>query len=155
QELTHGYYDWPIYWFAPTQWGGLPVDDSETPATAAKSAVETAIDSDLRSTRNVTGFHIAATDGDIGHVEDFLIEDEDWRIKCLVANTRNWIPGSHVLVAPGWIDEVDWVRMKVVAHVPRESIRHAPEFRDPHNPHFIPAAVLDLIMEYPGTSRKH
>ena len=57
----------------------------------------------LRSSRAVTGYHIQATDGDIGHVEDFLVDDHSWAIRYMIVDTTNWWPGKKVLVAPAWI----------------------------------------------------
>jgi hypothetical protein len=37
-------------------------------------------DPHLRSVRKVTGYYIRANDDDIGHVEEFLVEDESWVI---------------------------------------------------------------------------
>ena len=57
-------------------------------------------DPHLRSIEAVTGYHIHASDGEIGHVEDFLIEDADWSIRYLVVDTKNWWPGKKVLISP-------------------------------------------------------
>jgi hypothetical protein len=51
---------------------------------------EKAWDPHLRSTDSVSGHSIQATDGEIGHVEDFIIDDETWAIRYLVVATRNW-----------------------------------------------------------------
>ncbi len=53
-------------------------------------------DPHLRSTATVTGYHIHASDGQIGHVENFLIDDATWSIRYLIVDTRNWWPGKHV-----------------------------------------------------------
>ena len=52
----------------------------------------------------MTGYHIEATDGGIGHVKDFIIDDETWAIRYLEVDTRNWWPGKKVLVSPQWIN---------------------------------------------------
>ena len=54
----------------------------------------------LRSVEAVTGYHIHASDGEIGYVEDFLLQDTDWSIHNLVVDTTNWWPGKKVLIAP-------------------------------------------------------
>jgi len=77
----------------------------------------------------VTGYHIEATDGDIGHVEDFIIDDETWEIRYMVVDTRNWWPGKKVLIAPQWIDRVSWDDSKVYVNLSREAIKNAPEYR--------------------------
>ena len=61
-------------------------------------------DPHLRSSRAVTGYHIQATDGDLGHVEDFIVDDHSWTIRYMVLDTTNWWPGKKVLVAPDWIE---------------------------------------------------
>jgi len=43
-----------------------------------------------RSASEVTGYHILASDGEIGHVTDFLLEDADWSIRYLVVDRKNW-----------------------------------------------------------------
>ena len=69
----------------------------------ARAEREEANDVHLRSANKVTGYRIGATDGDIGHVEDFIIDDETWEIRYMVVDTQNWWPGKKVLVAPQWI----------------------------------------------------
>jgi hypothetical protein len=82
----------------------------------------------LRSAAHVTGYHIEATDADIGHVEDFIIDDETWEIRYMVVDTRNWLPGKKVLVAPRWIDRVSWDDSKAYVSLSREAIKNAPEY---------------------------
>ena len=71
-------------------------------------------DPHLRSTRDVSGHHIQAADGEIGHVEDFIIDDETWAIRYLIIDTQNWWPGKKVLVSPQWIERVSWERVESV-----------------------------------------
>ncbi|PIR25273.1 MAG: photosystem reaction center subunit H [Deltaproteobacteria bacterium CG_4_10_14_0_2_um_filter_43_8] len=63
-------------------------------------------DPHLRSAKEVSGYHIEASDGEIGHIEDFLVEDDNWRIRYIVVDTRNWLPGKKVLIAPAWIEKI-------------------------------------------------
>ena len=62
----------------------------------------------LRSANEVINYRIGATDGEIGHVEDFIVDDETWAIRYMVIDTRNWLPGRKVLVAPQWIESATW-----------------------------------------------
>ncbi|MDD2599786.1 MAG: PRC-barrel domain-containing protein [Kiritimatiellae bacterium] len=84
----------------------------------------------MRSTNAVSGYHIQAKDGEIGHVEDFIIDDETWAIRYLVINTSNWWIGKKVLVSPRWIESVNWDTSEVFVNLPREVIKHAPEYTD-------------------------
>jgi hypothetical protein len=84
-------------------------------------------DPHLRSTDEVIGYHVQAIDGEIGHVEDFIVEDETWAIRYMVVDTRNWLPGKNVLVAPQWTKEVVWAERKVDLDLSKEAIEKCPE----------------------------
>lgn len=77
-------------------------------------------DPHLRSVAAVTGYHIHAADGDIGHVESFLVDDEGWDILYLVIDTGNWWQGDHVLVSPAAVANIDWLDSKVHLRVTRQ-----------------------------------
>ena len=62
----------------------------------------------LRSIAAVTGYHIQASDGEIGHVKDMLLDDGRWEIRYLIVDTRNWGFGKHVLVSPYAVQEIRW-----------------------------------------------
>src|SRR5512133_1628062 len=87
-------------------------------------------DPHLRSTHEVSGYHIQALDGEIGHVEDFIIDDETWTIRYLVVDTRNWWPGKKVLVSPHWIENVSWSESKIYVDLPLEVIKQSPEYTE-------------------------
>jgi hypothetical protein len=90
-------------------------------------------DPHLRSTREVIGYHIRATDGKIGHVEDFIADDESWTIHYMVVDTQTWLRGKRVLIAPAWVSKVDWVEKSVYVNLRKESVKDSPEF-DPTKP---------------------
>jgi hypothetical protein len=85
-------------------------------------------DRHLRSTEDVRGHRLTTTDGDLGHVEDVLVEDLTWRIRYLDVDTRHWWPGKHVLVAPEWIEAVSWGDSAVHVALSSDTIRHAPAY---------------------------
>jgi hypothetical protein len=87
-------------------------------------------DPHLCSTNDVSGHHIQAEDGDIGHVEDFIIDDETWAIRYLIVDTRNWWPGKQVLVATQWIERVSWSESTVFVNLTRETIKESPEYTE-------------------------
>lgn len=53
-------------------------------------------DPHLRSIAAVTGYHIHATDREIGHAKDFLLNDVGWSVRYVVVDTKN----SHYGI--GW-----------------------------------------------------
>jgi len=132
EAYYHDYYGYPYYWNGPYLWG--PTFYPQIQGAVQKrieerrAKREKAGDLHLRSVNKVTGYHIEATDGAIGHVEDFIIDVETWEIRYLVVDTQNWWPGRKVLVAPRWIDHVRWNDSKVYVNLSRKAIKNAPEY---------------------------
>jgi hypothetical protein len=91
-------------------------------------ATMTSDDCHLRSSKVVIGNHVHATDGDIGHVEDLLVDDHTWAIRYMVVDTSNWWGGHHVLVAPQWIEAVSWPEAKVSVNLTRQAVKDAPPY---------------------------
>jgi predicted glycosyl hydrolase (DUF1957 family) len=111
-------------------WGSYPYIARDRKKWGESRPGEKAWDPNLRSTHAVSGYYIQAVEGEIGHVEDFVIDDETWAIRYLIVNTRNWWPGKKVLVSPQWIERVSWSEAKVFVGLSRETIKQAPEYTD-------------------------
>jgi len=126
----YGYYGWPTYWYGPYSWGYYPYLERDRSKWGQLDQKEKAWDHHLRSCHEVTGYHIEAEDGEIGHVEDFIVDDETWEIRYLVVNTSNWWAGKKVLVSPLWIERVSWSERKVVIDLTRQTIKLSPEYTD-------------------------
>lgn len=129
------YYAWPIHFsygvdtthFAEMQLMAERLREAEQ--ERAESETRSDEDARLRSTEEVIGYHIQASDGSIGHVDDFIFDNESWIIRYMVIDTRNWLPGRKVLVSPEWIQRVDWVKSEVSVDMTKESIKNSPEYR--------------------------
>lgn len=141
EHELHLHYEWPLYWsMAPAgvemaaAQPHLPVNPAY-PMSKEGSKVRSQQEGDphLRSFREVDGYHIQATDGEIGHLEDLFVSAEEWDIQYLLIDTRNWLPGKKVLVAPSWITDVDWADAKLHVDHTREEVKNAPEY-DPKAP---------------------
>jgi hypothetical protein len=83
-------------------------------------------DRHLRSLVEVTGYHIHATDGEMGHIESFLIDDASWDIRYLVADTRNWWFGRHVLLSPAAVRDIAWDLHRVDLNLTCYKIKGSP-----------------------------
>lgn len=155
-----GYYGYPSYWGGAGLWGGGLYPDVMmagygpggyygSPSAAQMEEVENQAraevvrhesdDPHLRSCKTVTGYHIHATDGDIGHVQGFLVEDDTWAIRYLIVDTSNWWLGHQVLIAPQWIKEVNWGQRTVSVDLARQAVQDAPPYD--------PAVLLDRKRE--------
>lgn len=130
------YYGYTPYWAlgaGATGWGAVPTVVAPVPPAAdepdaPERSAEPHADSHLRSVREVRGYNVQATDEPIGHIEDFLFEEQSWAIRYVVVDTRNWLPGRHVLIPPEWIARVSWAERSAFASVPRALIRESPEY---------------------------
>ena len=85
-------------------------------------------DPHLRSIAAVTGYHIHASDGEIGHVEDFLVDEAGWNIRYIKVDTRNWWPGERVLISPYSVREIDWSGRFVHINVNRQTVKDSPPY---------------------------
>ena len=130
EEAYYGFYQWPNYWGGPYAWGPFPYIERNPAKWKEAIRGKKSWDPHLRSTQAVTGYHIHALDGDIGHVDDFIIDDQTWTIRYLVIDTMNWWPGKKILVSPKWIDRVSWSDSKVVINLRRDTIQKAPEYAE-------------------------
>lgn len=130
------YYGYPYYWGGSMMWG---ISASPAVVRPPPAAVEGLVeqqrerkqqsDPHLRSEKQVAGYHIEADDGMIGHVEDFLFDPRTWALRYFIVDTRNWLPGRHVLLGTDWIDEVSWDKRVVRVPLSRDAIRNSPEWR--------------------------
>jgi hypothetical protein len=76
----------------------------------------------IRSAHHLTGFHVSATDGDLGLVIDLLVEDTDWTIPYLLADSRHWRMGRPRLVPTGCIEQVELAKPMVRTRLSREEL---------------------------------
>jgi sporulation protein YlmC with PRC-barrel domain len=129
QIALHAYYGWPVFWPMSGYTPVPPVTEEQPPFEPEKE------DSHLRSIREVKGYHIQATDREIGHVEDFIANDADWNIRYMVVDTRNWLPGKWVLIPLTFITDVRWIDRSVYIDLTKESVKNSPEYNpsDPVN----------------------
>jgi len=132
EEAYYGHFGWPTYWGGPLMWGSYyyPQIVREQEHNLGPVPATPNGDRHLRSTLEVDGYHVQASDGEIGHVEDFIVDDETWAIRYLVIDTRNWLHGKQVLVSPRWIEKVSWGESKVFVNLSRESVKRSPEYSE-------------------------
>ena len=83
-------------------------------------------DPHVRSIKEVTGYHIHAIGGEIGHVENFMIKDGDWSIHYFIVDTGNWWFGKRVLISPLAVKSIDWYDHHVELDVSREKVKSSP-----------------------------
>ena len=130
------YYGYPHYWGGAGIWGAgaypamlAHADDQRAMAeVAADNESHRRRDTHLRDVAAVSGYRIAAADGDIGQVEDFLVDDLTWTIRYLVVDTSRWLGGRLVIVSPEWVTDVSWGESAVHVALTRDAIKASPEY---------------------------
>ncbi|MBS1210458.1 MAG: PRC-barrel domain containing protein [Proteobacteria bacterium] len=151
------YYGYPYYWdgvgilagsmtpdmFLPEN-ASPPADrvlrkNSELAVAEADQAQHRDDDPHLRSSASLTGYHVHATDGEIGHVQGFLIDERSWAIRYIIVDTSNWWLGHQVLIAPQWFKDVSWDEEKISVDLSRQSVADAPPYD--------PSLVLNRVQE--------
>ena len=149
QEETYlSHYNYPFYWGGSGLWGdgmvpGMMIPgigglldsptgqqrETDASPTQARATVRAQGYPHLRSCNEVTGYHIHASDGDIGHVQGLLVDEQSWAIRYMVVDTSNWWIGHKVLIVPQWIQDVSWSDSKVSVDVTRQAVQDAPPYQ--------------------------
>jgi len=138
EAQVHDYFGWDPYWSGGSRATGTATatpfvappygPHSTTHDLADVDAQTNDGDPHLRSMAAITGCHIHASDGEIGHVDDFLVDDAGWNIRYIKVDTRNWWPGQQVLISPLSVTKIDWVGKLVYININRQRIKDAPPY---------------------------
>jgi hypothetical protein len=133
EEEYYQYYGWPFYWQGDALWGmsGFPILETGAPiipgeSTTPDSSVTADEDAHLRSTAAVTGYHLQATDGIIGHVSDFIVDDKSWAIPHLVVKTGSRFSGKEVLVPTTAVIRFSYDESTVFVDLTSAAVEQAP-----------------------------
>jgi hypothetical protein len=131
EEDFHRYYGYPAYWLGidTAALTGIPAFAPPPMENRAESAGRPSGDPHLRTTEEVDGYAVHAREGEIGHVADFIVDEEGWSLRYVVISL-SWLPTRKILLAPGWIDRVSWDDMQVFVPLTRDTIQEAPEWDD-------------------------
>ena len=141
EEELHRHYDWNPYWAIPgaPEWGAVMpaamlgaqtgvMATHPPPQEAREQQPQQRRDPHLRSSAELANhyaFH--AQDGEIGRVYDFIVDDEEWRVRYVVARTGVWF-GKDVLLAPEWIERISLERAEIFVNLPRSAMKEAPAY---------------------------
>lgn len=146
QEIAlYDHYAWEGYWFSGYYPGGYLGVSTPFPSIDQKVWIpadedtKTEGDIHLRSTATITGYHIHATDEEIGHVIDFIMDDETWQIKFIVVDTHNWFGGKKVLIPTGLVKKIEWTESRVFLDMSMASVEKCKLFAEDDFIHLQPA----------------
>jgi hypothetical protein len=125
----HRYYGWPAYWNDGASWilGGYPEGLPPSKDKIEEHPQQHGEDKHLQSSRQVTGYHIQATDGLIGHVRGFLVDEMTWAIRELAVEAGHWYSGREILISPGKIERIRYEESTVFVNLTKADIQRTGE----------------------------
>ena len=87
----------------------------------------------LHSIQRRYGEKLRANDGEIGHVRDFYIDDKNWAVRYLVADTGGWLSERLVLISPHALGHLHPKGRVLLVNLTRRQIEESPSI-DEHKP---------------------
>jgi len=140
------YYSWPTYW--PIGETGVPLNEAAIARTLQAQKDHTSeADEHLRSTDEVIGYTIQATDGELGAVDDFIVDEDDWIIRYFIIDTRKLLPGEKIMLSPMWIEQFNWSTRTCHVDLDIKTIKNGPTF-NPNEP--VNREVEEHLYDYYG-----
>jgi hypothetical protein len=132
EEEYHRYFGWPFYWEGGGLWGrsefpilSMPPKMTPDKKTVATDRKHEAVDAHLRSAQAVNGYHIKASDGIVGHVCDFIVDDKSWAICQLVVKTGHRFTGKEVQIPVGKVDRISYEQSTVFVNLTMEAVEQS------------------------------
>jgi len=149
----HRHFGWPYYWEGGGLWGGMqgfpildlpasfPTGEAATPTTALNQRA----DVHLRSTQAVNGYHLQATDGIVGHICDFMMDDKSWAVRQLVVKVGHRFTGKEVGIPVSNVIRISYEESKVFVDLNTEAVEHsaAPQLA-PAEPGALKASIKEV-----------
>ena len=130
EEKYYGYYGWPVYWDGSGMLGAAGFDVVIPPSVPGKGphhGHNQRDDIHLRSAESIVGHHIAASDGAIGSVSSFMVDDKSWAIRELVVETGHWYSGKEILISPAKVERISYEEAKVFVSLTKADIERTAE----------------------------
>lgn len=132
EESFYEHFRWPIYWEDPYLAESQPylLGSAEHLPVPSANVGGKPLDPHLLSTHTITGYAVHALDGEIGCVDDFIIDDLKWAIRYLVINTQIHKQGEKVIISPKWIDRFSWDGVTAYVNLSSEAVKSSPKYVD-------------------------
>lgn len=133
------FFNWPDYWGLDIG-AGVSIKEGERRKLLIKALVEDEYGKDIKKDRNksrvkrtsrLKGFQVNSIDGEIGAINDIIIDDKTWLIRYFVVNTKSKLKDDKpTLIAPEWVEKYEWSKNKISIIMSKEEIENAPELKN-------------------------
>ena len=137
EDEYYDYYQYSPYWYGGSMWGlggypvFLPLSQVNPPSLNRSHGSSTHDDPHLRSTLALVGYKIHTSEGEVGHVIDFIVHAKTWAITHLIVETGHWYSGKEIAIAPKHVERISYEDSKVFLDVTRNAMLEAPEYHVP------------------------
>jgi sporulation protein YlmC with PRC-barrel domain len=128
EAMLNQHHFWGNYWGSGSYGGEMGIANA-LPVRIKAIDRDPAEDIHLRSIVQVDGYAIHASDGEIGHVSDFIFDDQTWQLTDIVVDTHNWIGGKKVLIPVSYIHSISFLNWLVYLHIPIVDIENSELFK--------------------------
>ena len=126
QNSLAAYYDWPIFWKTAPYEHLQGYEDSNADLKGEDEG-------QLQSLQEIKGYAIQCDEGNLGHVEELIVDTETWTLRYLTIDTGNWLPGKKVIISIDWLTDISWKEQKACLNLSKMDVRNAPVY-DPGTP---------------------
>ena len=129
EAMLNQHHFWENYWGSGSYGGEMGIPNRR-PVRIKEIDRDPKEDIHLRSITEVDGYTIHATDGEIGHINDFIVDDQSWKLVDLIVDTHNWIGGKKVLVAVAHVHSISFLNRLVYVHIPLADIDNSKLYKE-------------------------
>lgn len=133
EEAYYTHYGWPTYWQGGGMWGstpfpvfGAPLPPAPVEPAPVEAAPPATVDSHLRGTLAVEGYHLEASDGTMGRICGFVMEPKSWAIRHLVIETGHWLPGKQVDIPTDKIGRISYDDSAFFVNLTKAEVEQSP-----------------------------
>ena len=116
EDMFNQLHFWENYWGSGSYGGEMGIPN-RLPVRIKEIDRDPKEDIHLRSITEVDGYAIHASDGEIGHINDFIVDDQTWRLIDLIVDTHNWIGGKKVLVTVAHVHSISFLNRLVYVNI--------------------------------------
>lgn len=128
EAKLYDYFPWQPYWGFGVAGAGVLIPSVHALRENENRMDEPTQNSHLRSSKKVTGYHIHATDGELGHIEDFIINVDNWTIEFMIIEAGTWLAKRKLMLSPDWIVDINWATSRAIVNVSVDTVKNSPEF---------------------------
>src|SRR5271154_1971855 len=81
----------------------------------------------LHDLKDLMGSSVIATNGEMGIIRNFLLDDRSWEIHYVVVHVGTWHKRRDVVLPIAAVEQPDWAKRIFHARLTKEQVRNSPD----------------------------